>query len=579
MRVVLSQYLRTLRERDELDALLPVLVGEMGYTLLSRPQAGTRQYGVDFASAGPSPLDGIDELLLFVIKQGDIGRREWTGSPQAVRESMDEIFDVWLRAHVPSGYEQHRKVIVVATSGDLKQEVEANWVGYTAQKATITFQFWGSDKISELLERHLLDENLFRAEDWSDLRRALALAADNEYRFEDFGRLLLRQLSLDRSGARTDAAGRGDAARVLVKALRRIHLAASICAYWAESDGNVRQAVWVMERTLLWCWHRVLLDGLQDRAAVAAAFADLWRSYLDVSERYVTKIARYTAVQDGLSVQTREASEYALVLMEQVGLLGSIGLSQSTSETDIAGPALPTDSTCRALIDLLRNHEAAASPRLDEHCIDVSLALALLVQTGNHLRATEWLTAIASRLIFTYQGRRLFPIATDSLEDLAELDVFGGDELKDKLLQTSWMMATVASWCAVLHLDQVYEALASSRARNYPHMDAQLWHPQTDWPTTWYFKPAHHETGLAEAPYDMPPAASELRARIARFNESRRLQWEENSPSLAAGMWGLDFIACRHFRVPVPASVWYQVRPPGHQGTSSVELTDDGSEE
>ena len=68
MRLALSHYLRTLRERDEFDRLLPELLTQMGYVPLVKPKAGVRQFGVDFPAAGRSLRDGANELLLFVIK-------------------------------------------------------------------------------------------------------------------------------------------------------------------------------------------------------------------------------------------------------------------------------------------------------------------------------------------------------------------------------------------------------------------------------------------------------------------------------------------------------------------------------
>lgn len=79
MKLVIAEYLRTLRERDELDRLLPDLLVEMDYVLVARPQTGNRQYGVDIAARGNNSETGEDELLLLVVKQGDIGRAEWDG--------------------------------------------------------------------------------------------------------------------------------------------------------------------------------------------------------------------------------------------------------------------------------------------------------------------------------------------------------------------------------------------------------------------------------------------------------------------------------------------------------------------
>ena len=85
MKLVIAEFLRTLKERDELDRLLPDLLVEMGYVPLARPQTGNRQFGVDLAVRGKDPRSGIDELLLAVIKKGDIGRAEWDGGADGER--------------------------------------------------------------------------------------------------------------------------------------------------------------------------------------------------------------------------------------------------------------------------------------------------------------------------------------------------------------------------------------------------------------------------------------------------------------------------------------------------------------
>ena len=95
MKPILRQYLSDLRERNELDAILPDLLSELGFNILSRPSRGTRQAGVDVAAVGPDEDDGgCRKLFLFTIKSGDLKRREWDdGTPQAVRPSLNEIRD------------------------------------------------------------------------------------------------------------------------------------------------------------------------------------------------------------------------------------------------------------------------------------------------------------------------------------------------------------------------------------------------------------------------------------------------------------------------------------------------------
>ena len=112
----------------------------------------------------------------------------------------------------------------------------------------------------------------------------------------------------------------------------------------------------------------------------------------------------------------------------------------------------------------------------------------------------------------------------------------------------------------MLGMDDAYQGLAHGHAKTYPKVGSQLWHPAADWSRRWYFGPAHVAGGSTEAPYGLPSTAHELRERIRKFNGTGRLHWEENSPALATGLWALDFIACRHFRTPVPASMWYHLK-------------------
>lgn len=564
MRLALSHYLRTLRERDEFDRLLPELLTQMGYVPLVKPKAGVRQFGVDFPAAGRSLADGVDELLLFVIKQGDIGRRTWTGDPNAVRESMDEIIDVWLASHVPPEYKNHRKVIVVATTGDLGQDVQPNWAGFAMRHPQLRFEFWGADKVSDLVEAHLLNEHLFDNQDRADLRKALVMGADSDYRFDDLCRLMLRQLGLTPDG-KLDDAGARQTAPELHKALRRVHLAALVCSHWVDSESERRQALWVMERTLLWCFHRAVLQSLQERQDVRNVIQEIWRSYIQAASRYHDAVSAHIRVKDGLSGYTREGAEYSVLLFEQVGLLASIGLSAALLEPGqdeewrARSRALAT-----ALATLLRNHEAAASPRLDEQVVDICLALVLFIQAGQFDVARWWISEITGRLNFVFMVGRMFPVGTDSFDDLVELDVHDNDEFKGLMRRYSWLLATIGSWCVMLGLDDAYENLAGCHAKSYPDLGSQLWHPTADWTESWYFGPAHQRSGSTEAPFTLPASAQALRDRISQFNATGRLRWEENSPALAMGLWPLDFIACRHFRIPVPATMWYYLdsRPP-----------------
>lgn len=45
MKLILKEYLRSLKERDELDRILPDLLSQMGANLFVSPIRGKREYG------------------------------------------------------------------------------------------------------------------------------------------------------------------------------------------------------------------------------------------------------------------------------------------------------------------------------------------------------------------------------------------------------------------------------------------------------------------------------------------------------------------------------------------------------
>ncbi len=89
MRLIIKDYLLQLKEKDELDLLLCDLLFQMGYITDNKPETGNRQYGVDIRAHNKH------EVLLCVVKQGNLDRRNWDSGPNAVRQSLNEILDVY----------------------------------------------------------------------------------------------------------------------------------------------------------------------------------------------------------------------------------------------------------------------------------------------------------------------------------------------------------------------------------------------------------------------------------------------------------------------------------------------------
>ena len=115
MKLIFMQYLASLKERGELDALMPDLLSEVGLSVISKPALGTKQHGVDVAAVGALG-DGERSVFLISIKPGDLRRKGWDSGEQSLRTSLNQILDVYIGSRIPKRY-KHLPVVVVLCIG------------------------------------------------------------------------------------------------------------------------------------------------------------------------------------------------------------------------------------------------------------------------------------------------------------------------------------------------------------------------------------------------------------------------------------------------------------------------------
>lgn len=554
MKLVLSEYLRTLKERNELDSLLPRLLLSMGIISQTKTQTGTRQFGVDLAAVGPDPEDDIKKLFLFVIKRGDLGRTEWDSGPQSIRQSLNEIFDTYLSSQVSAAHKSLPLVIVLATSGDMKEEINPNWTGYAKQKEhQATFRFWGADALADLVEKFLLNENIFSADDRHDLRRALALAGEIDYRPETLYQLFRRQLELAPSGALNSSAASKKVK--LERNVQLLNLSTKLFNHWAMIQENSKQAFIATERALLWTWHRIRSEVKQGKTSkLEAEFNSLWQTYEEIGNTLVNRLRDHYQVEDGIGGSISESAIVSLVLFEQIGILASIGLAYTANDNE---DRTQINSLSSNLIALIKNNAGSGSPRLDEHVIDINLALLLLVRANKREEAEAWLEQLVMRVDFAFKGQFYFPV--NSIDELLSLEIELDSQSENGFNYTSWMLPTLADWCVFFNRPELFLLLSHGAKTSYPRVCQQLWHPTVELMEHLYFAPAAHTlTGISEAPIPMPDSLEAYKERINKVIQTDEFNFFDGQLGTNRARPGLDLIACRHFRTLVPPAMLYR---------------------
>lgn len=559
MRLVIREYLTMLKESGELDALLPDLLLAMQIVPHSKPQKGTRQYGVDIAAVGKDPDDGNTlKLFLFTVKRGDIGRGDWDGHPQAVRPSLDEIIDVYLPQCVAARYARLPKKVVLCCGGELKQGVVQNWKGYTdrvSKSAGVEFDFWGADKLADLLDRHLLNEFLFPDNVRKRMRKTLALVGDVDYDLSDYYGLVQDLLF----GAQGDRAGHGQSRGRRLQQLRLLHLCLRIVLHWAKDNGNIKAAYLAGERTVLRVWDWVRHQELYADRRVARQLLKIHLEFAAIGTAYLVKLQPYCYVRDGLSGYSDgyDEIEYPLRTFELIGILGVLGMDKLLLH-ELAGDNMTLQGAevmADMLEQLIRLNPPALSPRYDGHAIDICLGLLLLYHTGRQLTAGWWVQNLLSRIAFAWRLGRYFPVASDSYDDLVALQV--GQGQPKELMGASTLLPMLARWAAILGRADIYSEARQHVKTVFTETDLQLWYPDETTDEWLYRGYAARESGGTEHSIDLPETIEAARDRLRSIEA--QVAPPDTISCIAHGLPVIALIASRHFRTPVMPFFWQRL--------------------
>jgi len=552
MKPVIREYLASLRERGELDAILPDVLSELGYTVFSRPSRGTRQFGVDIAAVGPH---GDDRVYLFSIKRGDLTRSEWNGdSNQALRPSLDEIFDAYIPNHLPPEHSDKRIVICPCFGGEVVEAVAENFNGYmkTKQSDRVEFSVWNGDRLAGYLEEGLLREGLLSPGMRSSLRKSIAMSDEPDVSFAHFVRLV---------DAVVEAAmGTLDATRLT--AARQVSISLWMLFVWAREQGNLESSYLASEYTLLRVWD-LASDLLakrtrasEDMGLILLALVDL---HNQVWEEFIgKKVLPHAASVHAISAAIRTASplDVNLKLFDIMGRVALRGLWMIWSDIltgDLPGPPAKRsrnrriDALANQLSALIAANPALLTPVADEQAIDLSLGFVFLAACGSDDLGV-WISQLVRRANHSYRSGGRFPCTLRGYAELAQHPRADQEGYLERVTQASVLLPTLAFWAAALGDDRALQTLADLKKELLGHCTVQLWLPDEDSePGLWRGQDGH---GAAFLNIPLVPERRTILDYILR-ESGPDTPFAELS-AVKQGLWPLVLVACRHYRLPVP---------------------------
>ena len=558
MKLIFRQYLASLRERRELDAVLPDLLSELGYTVISRPSIGTRQYGVDVAALSPPDNEGKRKLYLFSLKQGDLTRADWDGTPQALRSSINKIIDVYIPMRVAKAHRKHEVVICLCFGGDVQEAVRDNLTMFTNDltREGLSFEEWNGDYLAGLLVDGVLREQLVSPELRTHFQKAVAMVDEPEVAFTHFAALI-----------HGICATTGTTPKQRTTILRQLSICLWVFFVWARDTGNNEAPYRASERALLHAWQLVCDDIARTSKAseeIGVAYADLVDLHFTIWDALVgEKILPYVDKQHAVSVAVNSSAsaDVNLKLFETLGRMAMRGLwhlwfkagSSLLPEVRADWDSQQANELAQQIILLIRNNPILMTPITDEQVVDVGVALLFLSMLEQwNPAASNYADALIERITLAYRTHNRYPTIHSDYRSLIDHPHERTDEFRQAQTKGSTLFPLLALWAASLGSEKGAAHLAQFAARFLGHCNAQFWIADADTEALLYVGDTRHGASLGGLPITSDGA------------ELMRILETECSPSapftklsaIRLGHWPVLALACRHYRLPLPPDLW-----------------------
>ncbi len=473
IQLVLSHYLSGLRERDELDALLPDLLQAMGHSVLSRAQVGVNQGGVDVMSTKENE-EGGTEVFLFVIKFGNVGRSDFYGSQQAILPSILQASTEYLRNRLPEALRGFKKRIVLVSNGILKQDAQSDYAALSTQVTEMaplcSLDFWGMDQLSPLIEKYLFDDALLLEKGKSDLRAALAGLEDTHSSFSRFVRFVDDCLSAKEDDQ--DVSGNSRRNRFYKRAAAAA-IGWAVLLVWAESEGNQKPGVLAGEYLLLRLWGESVKLGLQNEAQFTKRFETLAQLHADALLRYYERVMPSLLNRRNVLRYRPDHVLYMELICDELGRLGTMLLLFLALKVDRT--RVVAIHSC--LVSLINEHNGCFLPVYDGQAIDLSLAMGAILATGDTTSARFMLQECIDRFDTALGQKRIMPVDTDDLEDAMAL-YYGKETDRARFFQTTTLVPMLGTMAAVLGDQECLNQLSEEIVPRLKGVTKERWFPQ-----------------------------------------------------------------------------------------------------
>lgn len=552
MKLILKEYLRSLKERNELDRILPDLLSQMGANVFVSPIRGRREYGVDVACFGKLENDGIEKIYLFSVKSGDLTRNVWDGnSDQSLRQSLNEIFDVFIPNRIPVEYRGKEIVVCPCFGGNnLIQDEIKGFMNRYVKSGEISFSIWNGDKLAELIQTYFLREDIAPDDIKSLLRKSLAMVDEPEISILHFKKLV-KQLFSKKMRGKDDC----------LTTFRQLYIYTSILWIWSRNENNTESAYVSSEFVILHTWNlykKYIGKKIRGNCPVYQQLISLIMLHMRISEEYIQRAViplsqeKYL-LSSSIGLSSVDVNIKLFDILSRISLLGvwNFWLYQRVNEEHKDFLTNRHYELTNLVWDVIVNNSSLYSPYMDNQIIDISIAMIFLnsskdINTNNMI---EWLNQVIDNCAFCLNQKRSYITTINNYRDLIDFIDFSGVGNKfEKLTSASVFYPYLFLFLSQLKDDLGTSRISSIKENLLSHCNFQVFFFNSTSENYLYNDDEIHGATLPNIDISSPEKFLEQ----LKFEVNNQKENFENISAIKHGFYPIALLACRHYRLPVP---------------------------
>lgn len=410
-RNIVRDYLGSLKEDKELDAIFPLLLSTMGFRIIATAEdsKGMPQYGKDIIA--------VKDNRKYYFELKGYSDRDITSSSfnknDGIRESIYEAIDTPFVNGSFGGFSDMNTSIIIVHNGEVKRNFKPQFEGFIDEMMKknpgIEITNWDIHHLTDLFTDYLFNEYLLSdSESIRLFKRVLVLLDLGEGYYEHFEKLIYHQIDKFSS---TDG-------RKLKKFLATQLLLANIIFSYSRENNNLETGKKCISFQVLQLWSWVLKKNLQRKEAILNSFEILYQLFNSVLNEYFSKSLDLAKEKRGLFLGRTGQFEklgYSLRLISYVNHLCIYfrnNLSNSIGD--------PKDY-CEILNEIIDNNEDGLILLKDNQSIFLVNVATFFIENKSTEYALNFLKIIIENLLFIKANYSVLPEYSNNEDNLIDL--------------------------------------------------------------------------------------------------------------------------------------------------------------